>query len=373
MRIDFLASEPHYFDHIAPIWAALPEAMRGGFHVRPAIAPYATQKGVSANTRLLSAAEGGPVVVAGYADVRRVKGRPVILAEHGVGNRYRNAAGEWDRNPSNPGGRGREAVALFLCPNIETAEANLEVYPDAKVAVVGSPKMDRHHLESAGALGATTKDLGAEGQRTSGVHAAQTPKAGSQDRGAGHVTLGHPPLTIALSWHWDCRQVPETRWAFPHFADAVRQLPHDLGPDYHVIGHGHPRAWRRLRAFYEDAGIEPVEDFEDVLDRADLYVCDTSSTLYEFASTGRPVLCLNAPWYRFEATHGLRFWDALPGVPVGEPVWLARMVAVALDPDTDALVAKTLREPAVRRAYAFTDGRAAERAVQAIREVFVDD
>ena len=61
-----------------------------------------------------------------------------------------------------------------------------------------------------------------------------------------------------------------------------------------------PEPPREAIRFYEAHGIEYVPDFDDVLRRADVYACDNSSTLYEFASTGRPVVVLNAPWYRWK-------------------------------------------------------------------------
>ena len=52
-----------------------------------------------------------------------------------------------------------------------------------------------------------------------------------------------------------------------------------------------------------------MRDFDEVMERSTLYICDNSSTLYEFASTGRPVVVLNAPWFRRDIEHGLRFWE----------------------------------------------------------------
>src|SRR5690606_4924859 len=34
MRIDVLAGEPHFVDHLAPVWLALPESARGDFIVQ---------------------------------------------------------------------------------------------------------------------------------------------------------------------------------------------------------------------------------------------------------------------------------------------------------------------------------------------------
>ena len=105
-----------------------------------------------------------------------------------------------------------------------------------------------------------------------------------------------------------------------------------------------------------------MPDFDDVLRRADVYACDNSSTLYEFASTGRPVVVLNAPWYRHDANHGLRFWDASgvgvtsyePGRPAG------RASSAAAD-----IVTRRVRGTALDIVYAYRTG-AAQRAADAI-------
>ena len=104
-----------------------------------------------------------------------------------------------------------------------------------------------------------------------------------------------------------------------------------------------------------------------MLDRADLLVGDNTSALYEFASTGRPVVVMNAPQYRRDVHHGLRFWDYPPGLQVDRPEQLADTIARAL---SDPEPARAVRAAAVAETYAYTDGRAAERAVAAIDEVF---
>ena len=124
---------------------------------------------------------------------------------------------------------------------------------------------------------------------------------------------------VAVSFHWQGYECPEWRNALPWYRSAIVALSKEV----HVIGHAHPNQPREAIRFYEAHGIEYVPDFDDVLRRADVYACDNSSTLYEFASTGRPVVVLNAPWYRKEADHGLRFWDAANvGVNVEEPKFL---------------------------------------------------
>ena len=88
--------------------------------------------------------------------------------------------------------------------------------------------------------------------------------------------------------------------------------------------------------------------FEDVVRRADLYIADNTSTLFEFAALDRPVIVLNAPWYRRGVEHGLRFWEfADVGVQVDDPESLVDAIGRALE-DRDG----SRRRSIVRALYA---------------------
>ena len=191
----------------------------------------------------------------------------IAYVEHGIGQPYSGTLGY-------PGGAGRGTVGLFLSPNATAAAADRAAYPAARVEVVGDP-------------------------------------------GLRYVPHREPgPPAIAVSLHWECHLLPETRSAYRHHRSA---LP-ELARQYTVLGHGHPLAQGTLRRVWERLGVEFVPDWHEVARRADLYVCDNSSTLYEFAATGRPVVVLNAPWYRREVRHGLRFWSAASvGVLANDP------------------------------------------------------
>jgi len=183
--------------------------------------------------------------------------------------------------------------------------------------------------------------------------------------GPGHEEVRQ--RVVAVTFHWACSLVPETQWALPHYRPALTPLLAALrGVGADLLGHGHPRAWRPLRAEWGRLGVPAVADAARVLDQADVLVGDNTSLLYEFASLGRPVVVLNAPWYRRHVEHGLRFWNHVPGRQVDHPDELPGAVLAALaDPDGD----RTVREAAVAAAYAHIDGRAAARAAAAIMEV----
>lgn len=258
-------------------------------------------------------------VVASIKDLRRSKATKAVLVEHGAGQSFSSHHG------AHPGGVGREKVALFICPNEAVAERNRARYPDAAYAVVGCPKLDAIHQ--------------------------------------GPMPTGK---AIAFSFHWDGSLAPEARSAFKHYVMALPGIFAALKAEGHeVIGHAHPRALARLEPFYAAAGVEVVPRFADVLDRAGLYVCDGVSTLYEFASTDRPVVVLNAPWYRRSVEHGLRYWEfADVGIQVDEPAALLGCIELALvDPEP---IAKR-RRFIVEKVYGSCDGLASERAADAIR------
>jgi hypothetical protein len=313
VKIDLVASEPHYAAHMLPIWSALEE--RGDIWASGRAIDFLERVGHAPQTSRRPS--NGPAMVAGSLDLWKLGGTGHVFVEHGAGQTYSNGSHGY------AGGRDRESVALFICPNEHVAELNRTAYPRAHSVAVGCPKMDPWH----------------RGER--GVHV--------------------PGTTVAISFHWNCTTQPEARTAFAHYRDALSRLAKAYP---NVIGHGHPRIFNRLATVYESAGIESVADFDEVLDRADVYVCDNSSTIYEFASVGKPVVVLNAPWYRREIEHGLRFWEfADVGIQVDHPRQLIAAIDGAL---ADAPTTALRRADIVREVYAMTDGQASLRAAASI-------
>jgi UDP-N-acetylglucosamine:LPS N-acetylglucosamine transferase len=132
-----------------------------------------------------------------------------------------------------------------------------------------------------------------------------------------------------------------------------------------TIGHAHPKGdWpRRMERQYSRTDIPFVEDFDDVCRQADVYVCDNSSTIPEFASTGRPVVLLNARHWHRQGGVGGRFWDwAHIGVNVDRPEHLIAGIEEAL---ADAPERQAAREDALGIVYGVRSG-GAELAADAI-------
>jgi len=274
---------------------------------------YPLRRGIFATDPRELGGRYNPVIVAGYRDLLRVRPREVVFLEHGTGQTYGGAT------PAHPGGRNREAVSLFICPSDRVAEKNLARYPDTPTVVVGSPVMDYHHRNPS------------------------RPESG----------------LVAVAFHWNALTAPEARSAFRHYAAAIVELAKERT----VIGHGHPRVENVLRRFYANNGITWVS-LDEVYRRAEVLVVDNSSVGWEFLSLDRPVVWLNAPWYRKSVDYGMRFWEfADSGVQVDDPADLPFSVAEALM-DTH----RARRREVVHEIYAYTDGRASERAARAIEE-----
>lgn len=116
--IDYYASEPHYWDHIEPVWQALPRDLKG---------------------------PGGHVLVASYSDLLKVEDQPAIYMEHGVGFTFRDEYGYVIDGYA--GAEDRRSTELFLCPNEYVARANGRAHPEIPARVVGCPKLDKWHNE----------------------------------------------------------------------------------------------------------------------------------------------------------------------------------------------------------------------------------
>jgi len=312
--IDALGREEHFVDHILPIWMALPVEERGTFWCR------FVRDGVPGMVAGMPSPSHNPTLVASAGDLKRAQhcGRPVALMEHGCGQSFggdpRSA-----NSASYAGGAGRTAE-LFLHPGPHPAARDRARYPKARVEVVGCAKLDSLPRR----------------ERTT-------------------------PTVVAVSFHWDCYVSPETRSAFRTFEHQVVKLARS--PGIEVIGHGHPRVMRRLENYYRRHHIEAIGTFEEVCRRADVYVNDASSTLFEFASTGRPVVVLNPRAYRRSVTHGLRFWEASTvGVNVEQGDDLEAAVRLALE---DGAEQRAERERCLDLVYAYRTG-AAQRAADAL-------
>lgn len=291
MTLHRYASRPHYWRHIAAVTADVPPDILGVDYGHRYAQPWATAR----LAETAPARRRGLYVVASLDDARHTAPHPIVYVEHGAGQTYTAGARP---HPSYAGGRDAALARseLVLVPGVASADRWAIAYPDTPVVAVGCPKI-----------------------------------APWYDR------PGPPATTVAITWHWDCPLVPETRTAFwsyaPYLGDLVGRL-RDAGLT--VIGHGHPRApdavwdaWRRL-------DVPIVTDEADVFDRAGMLIADNTSLLYEYAALDRPVVVLDAPTYRRDVEHGLRFWSHVPGPAAS--TWTAAAdlaIAAAADPAAD--------------------------------------
>lgn len=316
----FLASRSHWLDHLRPTW----EAAGGRLVVSQKIASHAERRGLSPELHDGAPQVSGTVVVASRYDRRLAAeggAERIIFCQHGNGQSFIRP-----EHRGYAGGPGLDDVALFLATNEHNAAAWRRAYPDTPVEIIGCPRLDR----LAGREAKPQND----------------------------------PPTVCLSFHWDPKstgnKLRETWTAWPYYKRTVERLAQANTP-YRLVGHGHPRIAKKLRPWYRKLGIEWIGDIEDVLDRADLYVNDCSSTLYEFAATDRPVVVLNTRDYRRNREHGLRFWEyADVGVNCNQPQHLDRAIREALsNPNPDR------RREIVAAVYPHL-GSAAQRAASVI-------
>jgi hypothetical protein len=309
--------------------------MAGSPHTRRHLQPVADAGGWQFLRHPLQRdVEGTLCVVCSVSDedrAVRAGAAAVVLMEHGAGLSYTGLP------PDNPwsGGRGLGMHrALFLAPGPEIAGRHAAAHPEIPVEIVGPVALDTWH---------------------------------------GVMLQPHSKPVVCISTHWDCHVLPETRSAWPWIWMALPAIA--ASEQWELVGHFHPHENRtgvaqEKRRFFADLGVRVIEDFADVLVQADLFVSDNSSTLYEFAATGRPVLCLNPPWYRRDVQHGLRFWEAVPGLECDQPAELGLCIERALG---DLPWLRKKRAAAVQACYGDKlDGGATARAVDAIARRFWD-
>lgn len=323
MKVYAYSTFAHYGDHLQPIVDALRERLIDVEHLS------ASKKSLWGEYVHPSKLDPrGLWMVAGAVDAQRMGDRPYVYVEHGAGQTYdADTRGLQHQSYSNGQLPGRPV--LFICPNEFVAARRRRNHPDVPVVVAGCPKLDHLHAHATGWHEGVRRDV------------------------------------VAFAWHWACPLVPEAMTAWEHYRPSLVKVVlalHRRG--IKVVAHAHPRIAKRVRYHSERCGME-WWDAEDVLTSAALLAFDNTSLGYEFASLDRPTVVMNAPWYRRDVHHGLRFWECLPGEIVDEPSQLVDAILVALD---EADESDDLRE-CVERIYPLRDGRASERAADAIVSV----
>jgi hypothetical protein len=268
MPFDCLVSEVQYAHHLVPVYLAT-NVPRGTFYVTDRrLLPALDGMGVRAEVP-----EGRlqrPTLTASmkdHASARRRKAPALAYMEHGCGQSY---AGDprTRRSAAYAGGDGRDGVGIILAPNGYAAEMWRERYPSVPVHVIGATRV---------------------------LTPPEDPRL---------------PLLV-VSFHWS-GAIPEQRSALAHYLDVLPLL----AQRFPVALHAHPRAVGMVRSVSSRFGIPFLEDVRDAARAATVYAVDNSSTLWEMGRS-RPVIALNAPWFRREVTHGLRFWSHIPAAVDG--------------------------------------------------------
>jgi len=300
------ASMPHYRRHVDAVFKHLHPSIRGNL-----FGPECKIKDLPE----------GLFLVASFKDAEMLSRRKVVYLEHGAGQSYKGdkmSAG----SPYYHGAKHPQNIVGYVSPNEQVASS----WGRPAIAV-GCPALDVWHL----AL---------QEMQTRSLKPA-----------------------VTLTFHWDCRVAPESRWALPHYAERLPEFVEHLRLlGFDVFGHAHPRAEKMLKRFWHRNKVEYLDTPEMVFWASDILIADNTSLLFEFASLDRPVVLLNAPWYRKHVHHGGRFWDwADVGINVDQPEALFNI-------DFDSYLFEDRfafqRAEIVKQIYAHTDGFAGQRAAK---------
>jgi hypothetical protein len=302
VKVHALASLPHYLRHVQAIHRHLPDDIRGRVYSgASAIRPRVEPK-------------DDIFMVGGFYDIDNVVDSRIIYVEHGAGQSYQGDP-KMQRHPAYHGSTHDRRVIAYIAPNQRVADSW-----DRPAFAAGSPCLDALR----------------------GRQPART--------------------TVAITFHWDCHKCPETRSARPHYIEHLGTIVTWLrDQDLHVIGHWHPRDQLGPK-YWKNLGVEAIRDPDEVLARSRVLIADNTSLMYEAARLDRRILVLNAPWYRRDVHHGLRFWDHVPGQQFDDPYDL-----IGFDLDQYISFDPFARERARAAAYAYAgqaDGREGERAAR---------
>lgn len=307
-KVDLVWSREHYRAHMLPIFRALPEEIRG--EIRP---------------RTFDPVPGNVGMVASWDDVEQIRENfSYFYVEHGAGQSY----GGDEKTALQPGYSGSGGYRHwncmgFICPS-ETVGARWTTAPSI---AVGCPKMD--------------------------YWLSDRPSA--------------DPNTVCFAWHWNSRISPEALSAFHHYSEALPEIVASFKRQgWRTFGHAHPKWEGEIDFEMHEAGLTLLSSADAVLGSMSMLIMDNSSLMYEMAALGRPVIALNAPWYRRDIEHGLRFWDLVPGDQIDEPQQLLDLDLKEFWLDANADVARSWRKSVTATVYKYTDGQSSQRAADFI-------
>ena len=291
VRVHAVCSQPQFYRHVRPVYEALPQDLRGGVIRDP-----------RGRTGDLPADD--IILVGGFGNIASARGRRVVYVEHGAGQTYSDLRPKVRGNY--PGGIHTPNVIGYISPNPHVADLW-----DRPSVVVGCPAVD---------------DL--------------------------HVGLVN---NVVITFHWDAVLVsPEARSAHPHYLEHLHEIIQWVRESTWLkpLGHWHPRDIK-ARVWWEHLGVETEADPDRALEGAALVIADNTSFGYEAALLGIPNIALNAPWYRRDVDHGLRFWDHPPGLMVDDA---DQLMSRPVEAWIDDPVNRTIRDAAARRAYGLPHG-----------------
>lgn len=176
-----------------------------------------------------------------------------------------------------------------------------------------------------------------------------------------HLSKLEPGDAAAVSFHWT-GVMRQKQTSFDHW----REMVIELASERELLGHAHPKIWKKAQRFYEEIGIEPVQSFEEVCRRANLYLCDHSSTLYEWSALDRELILLRRDGHREQIPQrsGL-LWESFSGI--GPELRLGGSLRAALEAAADPQF-RAARQEATEALYPYI-GSATQRAVDLLREV----
>ena len=303
MKVHAQGVAPHYRRHVDAVWRHLPLELRGEKLTARAVVRTLPREDI--------------VMVGGFYDIAKFPLNRIIYVEHGAGQAYFGDS-KAASHPCYHGSVHDKRVISYISPSQQVADSW-----DRPAFAAGCPALD--------------------------VHYGRNPLA--------HI---HAP-TAAITFHWDARRVcPEAWSAREHYINDLHSMVAILrSSGFHVIGHWHPRDPKGAK-IWRNLGVERVAAVDDVLSRANLLIVDNSSVAYEAAALDIKVLSLNAPWYRRDVEHGLRFWGHIPGATIDDIYEFGRFDIKDYVQYTDP--SKVVRRSAAEYAYAIPPGHAGEQA-----------